>query len=75
MENVDLYYENCVAFCCCCINYRYSYYIGSEKIHKTPSILMHTKDKPNRNIFELYMHLRLFDKKSVEGLMRYNGGN
>ena len=29
--------------------------IGSEKIHKAPSILMHTKDKPNRNIFELYM--------------------
>ena len=55
MENVDLYYENFVVFCCCCcINYRYSYHIGSEKIHKTPRILMHTKDKLNRNIFLNY---------------------
>ena len=41
VENVDLYYENFVAFCCC-INYRYSHCIGSEKIHKTQSILLHT---------------------------------
>ena len=52
MENVELYYENVVAFCCNCINYRYSYYmyIGSDKIHKTLSILMHTKDKPNSSV-------------------------
>ena len=56
--NVDLYYEFFFAFCCC-INYRYSYYIGSEKIHKTPSVLMHTKDKQNRNIFELYIYISI----------------
>ena len=65
-KNVDLYYENCVAFCCCCINYRYSYYIDSEKIHKTPSILMHTKDEPNRNIFFWIIHARSLNKRTNE---------